>query len=614
MAAAVAVCFGNNPDARLRTHEQLGCGYGQVCGSSERPDREEEAMFLVLTWRWDRLCLAFFSLALLLAAGDRLAIAAENAGERDARLVELAAEQRRIGANTAAVTTASQIRDERLRAEAYAATVTVSDPSLRSTGKGGANGDGFGGAAQADFASIMELVTSTVAPDSWSDVGGAGSIKEFVNGVYVDAEGLLHKVERAKDAGGALAKLRAEAAQPRSDLPHGDVRRVSRLRKVSLPRLERAVAERAALGLSPSDAMHNLAGLSKIEYVFVYPVTGDVVLAGPTGPTRVDAENRIVNTENGRPVVRLDDLVVVLRHVLGRDDAMFGCSITPTEEGLAATRRFAEESGRRKLAAGENAREKWIAGLRSALGKQKIDVFGIDPQTRVAQVLVEADYRMKLVGLGLEEGVLGVPSYLDSVRVGTDGRLPALDVLRWWFTLDYDAVTATKDNTAFAIRGQGVRVMSENQFLAETGKRKGTGESSPANSGFAENFTKHFAALAEKYPVYAELQNLCDAALVAAIIKQEKLDEVADWSMAWFGDEHRYIVARNTAAPQTVDTVAAHRVINGKHIVAAVSGGVRIEPAKFAARENIKTSRSETVAYERKSSTPPASVERWWWD
>ena len=31
--------------------------------------------------------------------------------------------------------------------------------------------------------------------------------------------------------------------------------------------------------------------------------------------------------------------------------------------------------------------------------------------------MVEADYRMKLVGMGLEEGVLGVPSYLSMIRV-----------------------------------------------------------------------------------------------------------------------------------------------------------------------------------------------------
>ena len=60
--------------------------------------------------------------------------------------------------------------------------------------------------------------------------------------------------------------------------------------------------------------------------------------------------------------------------------------------------------------------------------------------TRVAQVLVEADYRMKLVGIGLEEGVLGVPSYLDMLKSTT--AAPPLNVLRWWFTMNYKAVAA----------------------------------------------------------------------------------------------------------------------------------------------------------------------------
>ena len=37
-------------------------------------------------------------------------------------------------------------------------------------------------------------------------------------------------------------------------------------------------------------------------------------------------------------------------------------------------------------------------------------------------MIVEADYRMKLVGMGLEEGTLGVTSYLDSIEVAKDGR------------------------------------------------------------------------------------------------------------------------------------------------------------------------------------------------
>lgn len=537
-----------------------------------------------------------------LAAGEfapavRLARSSTDPAERDARLARIAAAQRGDGATSAAVTTARYIGDDRLRYDTFA---------------GSAVG-GFGGEEQVDFESIIELVTSTVAPSTWDAVGGQGTLKDFPNGVYVDAQGALHKLAKAANTGGALEALRAENERPRSDLPDGDVRRVSRLRKVSLPRLERAVAERAALGQRPDDAMQLLAGLSRIEYVFVYPQTGDLVLAGPAGPWKVDGEDRIVSAESGRPLLRLDDLVVVLRHVLKREDAVFGCSITPTEEGLAATRRFAEESARKKLPAGEAARKKWLAGLRSALGSQTIDVFGIDPRSRVAHVLVEADYRMKLVGLGLEEGVLGVPSYLANVRVGTDGRLPPLDVLRWWFTLDYDAIESTADRAAFAIRGQGVRVMSENQFLAATGKRQRTGESSPANGEFAHNFTQHFGELATKYPVYAELQNLCDAALVAAIIQSEKLDAAAGWSMAWLGDERRYVVAKGHA-PKTVETVAAHRVIGETQIIAAVSGGVRIAPTSFAARDKMRTERDGELTAASKSSQPPQAAERWWWD
>jgi len=74
-------------------------------------------------------------------------------------------------------------------------TGAVIDPALlaqinANSGFGGGRGGspvsvggpgGMGGGTQADFESIIELVTSTVAPTTWDAVGGSGNIKEFTN-------------------------------------------------------------------------------------------------------------------------------------------------------------------------------------------------------------------------------------------------------------------------------------------------------------------------------------------------------------------------------------------------------------------------------------------------
>ena len=95
-----------------------------------------------------------------------------------------------------------------------------------------------------------------------------------------------------------------------------------------------------------------------------------------------------------------------------------------------------------------------------------------------------------------------------------------MGVLRWWFTLNYDAIL-TRDRMAYEFRGQGVKVLSENEHLAAQGQRVHTGDSEPLNRQYAQSFTEHFAELCEKYPIYAELRNICDLALAAALVREE---------------------------------------------------------------------------------------------
>ena len=495
------------------------------------------------------------------------------------------------------------MRDDLARGSAV--TSVANQPDSRQT-LGGAFGGGGGGA---NFGELVELMTSTIKPESWDETGGPGTIKEYTNGVYVDPAGLVRPV--TDSVGGArLAEFRRAA---RRVVNSSDARRTSPLRKVSLNRLERDVQLRLAAGRTLDEDMFVLAGLQRVQYVLAYPETGEIVLAGPAGDWKYDRENRIVGVETGRPVLQLDDLIVLLRHFNSTQGSDFGCSIDPTEEGLANAHAFLNESAAKPLRPGQ--RSKWLEQLRSQIGLQNIRVFGIDGHSRVSQVIVEADYRMKLIGIGLEEGTADVPSYLQMIKLAAGESPRPMDVLRWWFTVNYDAVLTSPDRDVFEIRGQGIKVLGENEMLTAAGKQIHTEKADPLNAEFAHNFTKHFTDLAAKYPIYAELQNVFDLALVASLLKSEGLADQVGWHMLCFGNPSQYTVAR-FPVPKTVDTVLNHRVVNGgKQILAAVSGGVTADFRELVTRDAITTDRKGALDSERSRSAPvdvPNSA--WWWD
>jgi hypothetical protein len=515
-------------------------------------------------------------------------------GRRDDLLAQIAAAQARGGAISGSLSTADSIGGDVPRDRAM-------DGLRDALG-------GRGGGVVADFDTLIDLITTTIEPDSWEEVGGPGAIQEFPTGVYVDAAGVLKKYKPEVDR--SLSAVRRAAALVSSSR---DPRKSSPLRKISLTRLERQVQLRHALGRQPDEVMQNLAGLQRIQYVFVYPETGDIVLAGPAGDWRTDPEGRVVDAEKGRPVVRLDDLVTVLRNAYSADPR-FGCAITPTQENLAKVKATIERWAAKPITPSQRGR--WLEEIRSALGKQNITVHGIDPRTRAARVIVEADYRMKLVGMGLEPGVLGVESYLDSIELKPGQAAPPMSVLRWWFTLNYDALAATEARDAFALKGPGVKVLSENELLTERGERVHTGESDELTSRFAHSFTRHFEALSAKYPVYADLRNVFDLALVAALLKSKDLPEQVGWHMTHFGPQGEYEVALG-AAPTHTDTVVNHRTLGagGKTIVAGVSGGVSVDPRQLVQPDRIKTDTYGVLKGEHKESLPkhlPRGV--WWWD
>ena len=206
------------------------------------------------------------------------------------------------------------------------------------------------------------------------DTIGGGSTA----GVAVDADGVLRRVS-AVDPTGELARQRVAEALTKLDR---DVAKRSPLRKVSLTRLERIIAQRLADGRGVDDVMKHLAGLARLEYVFCYPESGDIVIAGPAEAWGVAPSGRILGIESGRPVLELQDLVVALRAFppgADKKKPFIYCSIDPTDEGLSRMHQFLHELGGRIGNPAQNpGQDQYIVnGLRERLGMQVITVGGI---------------------------------------------------------------------------------------------------------------------------------------------------------------------------------------------------------------------------------------------
>ncbi|HEV7279219.1 MAG TPA: DUF1598 domain-containing protein [Pirellulaceae bacterium] len=542
-----------------------------------------------------------------------VAASLDDPAERDAALIAIARSQARAGMSEQAAQTLAQVQSAAALSQIAASAQESASPSTNGPSTNGPTpaAGAAGGGSLADFDTLIELITSTVDPESWPEFGGTGaaSIRGFPTGVYVDAAGALKRIEPS--AADDLEALRLSSRTADDVVGPTDE---SPLRKVSLKALERALALDAVRGQAPSADAMSLGGLYRIDYVFLYPESGDVVIAGPAGPLTRDADDRLVHAATGTPALRLDDLVVCLRHAYSAEGD-FGCAITPTEASLARAQEYLAANARRSLGS-DAARRRWLGGLRESLGPQEISVFGIDPRTHAGRVMVVADWHMKRIGVGLEPGVANVTSYLD-LLAETGKAPPSIQTLRWWFAVREDAVRTNAARDAFAFEGIGVQVLSENQLLARTGERTPTGESDLLNSQFAESFTKEYAALATKYPVYAELKNVFDLALVAAIARQADKDGTGPTRLPYLlgTDETRSYRVPLEAAPATVDSIVNDRKLKNGTVLAAVSGGVsvraqdRLSAALVGARADASAARVE-----RAEADQTLTAERWWWD
>jgi len=418
---------------------------------------------------------------------------------------------------------------------------------------------------------------------------------QAVGGIAIDAAGIVSSLEPAA-LEALAAERRAAVAEMRGPAAAGG------LRKISLRRIVAAVDRFAADGTPlPTDVLF-LGGLERVTHVFVDPDGHDIILAGPADKATIGPGGAIVAAASGRPLLQLEDLIVALRAIDGARQGGMTCSIDPTPEGLKKLRGYL--GGLKSIGQDPSV---VFRGMETALGPRVVTVGGVPDDSRFARVLVAADYRMKRIGMGLEpSGVKGLPSYIDMVPPGAR----ASTLPRFWLEADYQPLARDADELAWRIGDRRMRCLTENDALAKDGVERGAGGVDKTAQKWCTAMTEHYDELAKEQPVFADLVNCVDLAVVAALIRGRQLDARAGLDLGSLVDADALSLP-GYDAPRQVPTIA-NGVKKGTTWVLSASGGVRFQAWQFASQadEDAAVAESRSVAL----AARPAADGDWWWD
>ncbi len=419
-------------------------------------------------------------------------------------------------------------------------------------------------------------------------------------GILIDAAGVVHPQVFAATS----AKLDRERRDAFVQTQPSDLQSLVERRMVSLVHLQEACAVARERGEPLGEEVKSLAGLQRIDFLFVDEASGDLVIAGPAEGFVPDASGRMIGMTTGRPTLRLEDLVVAIQAILGGTHSL-GCSIDPQPERLARMQQYIRRNSSATSPAGAAQRYRQMAEI---LGRQQVSVFGVPPDTHFAQVLVEADFRMKRISLGTEpSGIRGLSSHLSLLKPNGNS------IQRWWFVPLYDGFYTTDDRSAFQLVGQRVQLVAQEEVVNSQGQRSDAAFTRASTEQFAKMFTLKYPELAERSPIFAELQNLIDLAVMVALIERERLAERVGWSLGMLAESTAGIVSRYRV-PLEVESETMYRRASRGMILGLV-GGVTIDTSAVishleAADASMRLEGARVDCVHRQRSETHA----WWWD
>ncbi len=164
-------------------------------------------------------------------------------------------------------------------------------------------------------------------------------------------------------------------------------------------------------------------------------------------------------------------------------------------------------------------------------GPQAVRIDGVAEDSGFALAMLEADYEMKKITAGIDPvRAKGYVTLREIVARDPEG----FDMSRFWLypvQPGMGDIQVASDGRAVLFVA-GVQVLSEQMMRAREGL-VGTGKVLAAAEEAATSFTRHYAAIAEEYPIFRRLEGLFDVVLLARIwrgmdVRPKVLDRVCE--------------------------------------------------------------------------------------
>ncbi|MDR2115801.1 MAG: DUF1598 domain-containing protein [Planctomycetaceae bacterium] len=434
---------------------------------------------------------------------------------------------------------------------------------------------------------LYPVSAQTVAPDRGVYYGGS-----VVGGIEIDTAGLVKMTPKKtmEEVGKNLSKL----LEP---IPT-DLNEKTPIRKISLKKLNAQICQTIEQQKEFSDAVRYLGGLTAIRYVVVVPEENDIILVGPSESWQADSYGNIVGKTSGQPVFRLEDLLTVFRAWNNQSrPSVITCSIDPTKDALAKI----AQVNRQFPVVDRNNVHAFAAAQEAAYGTNVVTFQGVSEQSRFAMVLVIADYKMKQIGLGhIPSPIRNLPSYISLIGGSQQQINP-----RFWLTPEYGTITHDSKKLTWQLSEVKVKALTDNEYIdSRSNSHQSGGKPDRAAINWCSKMTANYNALSKADPIFGDLKNCMELAIVVALIRQEGLLEKAGCKLTAFEDT-TFLKPAIYPIPKTVRSQATVAK-NGRSFVVAC-GGVEVNP--FITLQNIQL--NSKIDTER-TNLVKTTGDTWW--